>query len=400
MPPVHAHHPHPHPHPHPLLNLSLAARHQLIGREQQLVAHIKSRYHAVRVALEPHVNALIAAYGAELTRRQQQQRQQAADGEDGETPAPPRVTVPRSWLAARGGGNVKPLQAALRQHLGTFAGAATGATMAAQGAAIQAATEQTRHSVTVALSPAIRRGLPPDTVKTARQSALDALAGRAKNGKPLSWLYDQLPQDTAQAVYDILAQGLADGTGPRALAGDIWRAIGGAQYRALTIARTELLGAYRAATALNYQANSDTLDGWYWQAALDGRVCGMCAAMHGTFHTLDETLDSHAQCRCAMVPKTKSYADILGPLGIDTSDIPETGVSDSDFQDGAAWLAQQDAATQRDVLGGQAAYNAYQQGAFTLADLIGTASSAAWGDSRYQKSLKQLGINFQDYLST
>lgn len=114
--------------------------------------------------------------------------------------------------------------------------------------------------------------------------------------------------------------------------------------------------------------------------------CAACLAMDGSLHDLSETLDSHVQCRCAPVPVTKSWADILGPLGIDTSDIPDASIVNSDYETGAQWLDSQDEATQRAILG-NAKYDAYTNGDITLSDLVGTKSDADWGNSIYERSL-------------
>ncbi|HLY30707.1 MAG TPA: phage minor head protein [Ktedonobacterales bacterium] len=367
-----------------VLTAAQGARHRLLGQEQHLVSQVKSGYRITQANLTPHVNSFINAYSAEL-------RQLQAQAEDDESGAP---KVAHSWAMRNG----KALQSVLRVHLTSFAQHAAQQTTAAQALAAHDATQQARHLMTVSLAPAFLRGLPHNTLKLTPQKAIDALAGRAKNGQPLAKLLSKLPDDIADRLMQDVLAGLEAGQNPRVVAQTLWRDIGMAQSQALNVARTELISAYRAAASATYQANSDVLDGWYWSAALDGRCCAMCAAMNGTLHGLDETLDSHNQCRCAMVPKTKSWADLLGP-DVDTSGIPETGVSDDDFQDGADWLAQQSAETQRDVLGGQAALAAYQDGAYALQDLIGTAYSASWGQSRYQKSLKALGIDFRDYLN-
>ena len=106
--------------------------------------------------------------------------------------------------------------------------------------------------------------------------------------------------------------------------------------------------------------------------------------MNGTEHDLSESLDSHPNCRCAPLPKTKSWASILGPLGIDTSDIPETTIQ---VQSGADWFDNQPAATQQAILG-NAKYAAYKAGALKLSDLVYHGHDPDWGGYRQEKSLK------------
>ena len=96
-------------------------------------------------------------------------------------------------------------------------------------------------------------------------------------------------------------------------------------------------------------------------------------------------MDTHPNCRCVMLPQTKSWDDILGPLGIDTSNIPDTTIQ---VQSGSDWLDNQDAATQQSILG--AKYQGWANGDFTLQDIVGYSNSPDWGGTIYEKSLKQL----------
>jgi SPP1 gp7 family putative phage head morphogenesis protein len=117
-----------------------------------------------------------------------------------------------------------------------------------------------------------------------------------------------------------LARGVAMGTNPRVVAARMTTRLegrfNGGAGRALTIARTEMLDATRAAGAMVDQRNSAVLGGWQWVAALDPRTCPSCWAQHGTVHPLDEPgPDDHANGRCARVPVTRSWAD-LGYPGI------------------------------------------------------------------------------------
>lgn len=214
--------------------------------------------------------------------------------------------------------------------------------------------------------------------------AIEELVGATQAGSPLADLFAGFGREAAENVANALIRGVTLGDNPRKVARDVQQALGIERARALTISRTEGIRAYRSANLSTFQANSDVVGGWIWSAAL-GSACAVCTAMNGTKHGLDETLDSHPNCRCAMLPETKGWDEILGDLGINTDDIPDTTIQ---VQSGEAWFDEQDAATQQQILGSQSAYAAYKDGALSLSDLVGTSHSEDWGGSRYQKSLK------------
>src|SRR5260221_1765636 len=215
--------------------------------------------------------------------------------------------------------------------------------------------------------------------------AIANLVGATQAGSPLADLFSGFGAEAAQGVKDALITGLSLGYNPRDIAPSVQQALGISRNRALTISRTEMLRSYRGANLETYRANDDVVDGWIWNCALMKSSCAACVAMHGTFHSLDEELQDHPCGACSPIPHTKSWADILGPLGIDTSGIPETSI---DVQSGSEWFDGQSAETQRAILGPK--YEAWSNGDFTLDDVVGHASDPVWGDSIYEKSLKEL----------
>lgn len=196
-------------------------------------------------------------------------------------------------------------------------------------------------------------------------------------------LFSGMGTEAATAAKNALIRAITLGENPQAVARDLQQALQIARYRVLTIARTEMLNAYRGAQLANYQANSDVVGGWVWSAALFPRTCAACIAMNGTVHDVSEPFASHPNCRCSPVPKTNSWASILGPLGIDTSNIPETSVN---IPSGVSWFNDQSAATQLAILG-PGKYAAFQNGTLNLSDLVGYSDGGV-----YEKSLKELGV--------
>lgn len=235
--------------------------------------------------------------------------------------------------------------------------------------------------VSAVLDPDMRRALAdlPTWAHLPREALRDLL-GFTADGSPLASLFDAIGPQARAGWESALFRGLAMGKGPRDVAAMAQRATATGMARSLTIARTEMLRAYRAASARSYQANKDVLDGWVWLSAGDGDTCAACLGMHGSVHPLSETLSSHPNCRCTMGPLTKPLSDILGV------DVPGDD-SRLDVPAGDAIFANLSDARKLSVLGSPAALDAWKAGEVTLSDFVGVKRSAAWGDSHYQRSL-------------
>lgn len=179
-------------------------------------------------------------------------------------------------------------------------------------------------------------------------------------------------QQIADALKRILADGVGTREGARTIA-EILRAVELALANpladALRLTRTALLYAQREATRLNYLANSDVISGWQWFATLDDRVCMSCVVMHGTIHSLDETLQDHHNGRCAMIP-------IVGEPVLD---------SDAGIQ----WFESLSEVQQKAMLG-VGKFDAWKAGNFDLPAVSVVYNDSVYGDMRREATLKEL----------
>jgi SPP1 gp7 family putative phage head morphogenesis protein len=217
-------------------------------------------------------------------------------------------------------------------------------------------------------------------------SALVDLIGATQPGSPLYTLFNSFGTDAATDASQALITGIATGMNPNAIAPMVRDALNVPLYRAKTIARTEMLRSYRSAQVQNYRANSDVVDQWRWTCALGANTCEACLYYDGQLFPLDQDMDfQHINCRCSAIPVTKSWANILGPLGIDTSNIEDVSFS---RQSGMDWFNDQAESVQQQILGPR--YDGWANGDFTFKDMVGMRSSTEWGDSMYVKSLKEL----------
>ncbi len=181
-------------------------------------------------------------------------------------------------------------------------------------------------------------------------AALRSLAGALAPGSPVADLLSRYGGIGSARAREALLRGFVLGSGPRAIARDLRGATGEALWRALRLARTEVMRAYRDASGASYQSNPGIVTGWIWSCDLSPRTCGACLAMDGSRHDAAEALESHPNCRCAMVPATASYADLALTLGLpELSSVPEA-VPEAAPR-GEAWLAAQSAATAEAILG-------------------------------------------------
>lgn len=344
----------------------------MTGRIQQVVAHYRQQLNqhdaTTQKILEDAYKRTLSSIQPALDRLYKQIADKQANGD----------AVPLSWLYEQH--RLEDIKRLVTQQVNLY-GAQTQAqttTLQHMGVALgmQSAHAQLQASVPHGVN--WQFGMP-------NPQAINDLVSASQPGSPLYNLFSTFGSQAADDVAGKLITGVTLGQGPRMVARSVQDALDIPRARALTIARTEMLRAYRSAALENYKANDDVVGGWIWSADLSPRTCAACIAMNGTKHTLDETLDSHPNCRCAMVPETKSWDDILGPLGIDTSGIKNTTVQ---VQSGSDWLDNQDEATQQAILGNK--YDGWSNGDFSLEDIVGTSESDDWGSSIYVKSLKQL----------
>lgn len=184
---------------------------------------------------------------------------------------------------------------------------------------------------------------------------------------PLKQLLDQIGPDARERVSALLVEAVSLGYNPRKTAQKIQAglkgALAGGLTRALRIARTETMRAYREAAHHQFKANADILEGWYWVATLGLRTCPACLALHGTFHQLDERQAAHVNCRCTQI------AAIEGEPSL----VPERGPE---------WLAKQPEKFQREFFADTpGAFEAYKAGDLTLEAFCGRRENRIWGPS-------------------
>jgi SPP1 gp7 family putative phage head morphogenesis protein len=150
---------------------------------------------------------------------------------------------------------------------------------------------------------------------------------------------------------------------------------------ASTLVHDAIMQTANDAKMLLYKENEDILNGVEWLATFDMNTCESCAGLHGAAWDLDgnningttqsyEQAPLHPNCRCLMVPITKSYKE----LGLD---VPESnaGTRASDLGQVPAdmtfseFLKRHDEAYQ-DAMLGKGRAEMWRDGKITLSDLV------------------------------
>mgnify|MGYP006955283315 FL=1 len=100
--------------------------------------------------------------------------------------------------------------------------------------------------------------------------------------------------------------------------------------------------------------------------------------MHGSEHGTGERMGTHPSCRCTMVPRTKSWAELLGD---DT--LPDTRPQ---VESGEAVLSRLTEEQQRHVLGPER-WRLWVEG-MGLSEMVDLVHDERWGAARRLKPLE------------
>lgn len=230
--------------------------------------------------------------------------------------------------------------------------------------------EQDRDTVNLTVLSRIRT-FAPDVIRQRVQGQITSTA-------------NPLPAETLEVVRRELIRGVEVGDNPRTAAARIvaqaQAGFNGGLARALNIARTETLDAYRNTSQQIHAANADIVPGWQWLATLDTRVCSSCLAMHGQqFPTSQPGPWDHQQGRCARLPVLASWAE----LGI-TAPEPPGAIPDAE-----AWFASLPRAERLRIMG-PARLDLLESGQVGWGDLATLRTSTGWRPSYVPTPVRDL----------
>ena len=304
---------------------------------------------------------LIRAYGQSWNKLQKQIARvtaQIADAQKRNLPISP------AWLFQQE--RYQQLILQIEREIAKFANVLDAQVKKEQSAAIRAAARNTAELAAAAQTP----GTVTAGFTKLSPAAIESITAFVQEQTPLGRLLAELPRGAGKAVADILTEAVTLGYNPVKTARIIRREMGMMLTRALTIARTETLRAYREATHRSYAANDDIVQGWIWVASMSRRTCVSCLALHGQWFPMTERQSSHPRCRCTSIPALKGEANPIA-------------------ESGESWLKKQPEDIQRTVIGTKAGFERFKNGELTLQDFVGLQRSPQWGDSYVQLSVKR-----------
>lgn len=191
-------------------------------------------------------------------------------------------------------------------------------------------------------------------------AALENMVGITADGSPLFDVLQKraLSPDMVEGLVNKLNEAIALGYNPRKTAAMMAEGLAAGLDKALVIARTEQLRAYRTASQEQYK-ESGVVSQYQRHAAASERTCLECIALDGKIYSTDVDFETHPQCRCFMTP----IIDGVNPPGAKT----------------LTWFENQPEAKQREIMG-NSRYELYKAGT-PLDAFVKVTNDPTWGNT-------------------
>ncbi len=335
-------------------------RRRLADVDERATVRIVRRFERVRTVLAKRTKELLEA----VTRRRKL-----------------RQPVTSPWLHASD--ELTALVADTTEQIIPFLTEALRLTEEGQGRMMDEAAPDVRRLAELALGPAPGDRPPPLPRWLAlelgqlRPDVANRILGSATDGRPLALLFAELAPEHSQHIIDTIVSGVRSGRSVDLIAEDVRQLSGMTLSRASTIARTEIGRARREAALAVMADPASPVEQWVWHAMLD--ACASCHAQHGSIHPVTESLHSHPNCRCIMVPRMPPWSALGFPGVPDLRPRIQTGPERfATFTDSA----------QLSILG-PGKFEAFKAGRLILADLVTHTHSERWGPGTREATLAE-----------
>lgn len=212
-------------------------------------------------------------------------------------------------------------------------------------------------------------GVKPGSFTKITSTIIESVITATRSGSPLAVLLSEAYPTAASAITDIFTAQITKGTNPRQVARQVInQGLAQGLNRVLLVSRDQGVRAWRNTAQAQYQ-RSGVVDSYRRVAARGPRTCPACLALDGKIYLTNELMPLHPQCRCALIPNVRGFP----PIGM---------------QSGAAWLAQQPAETQKEILG-PGRYELYKNGV-PLEAMAATDNHPTWGPTVRVATVEEL----------
>jgi len=152
--------------------------------------------------------------------------------------------------------------------------------------------------------------VPPAINETTR-AALEAVGDVRILNKGVSEIAQPLARSQWRRVNKVVRAGFLEGKTNSQIAKDIGATYKASKAEIRAIARTAVMATAQESHDQFWDANSEVIEGWIYDASFDFRVCPICAPLHGTkAKTRPELVEKtglppiHPNCRCMIIPLT------------------------------------------------------------------------------------------------
>lgn len=201
--------------------------------------------------------------------------------------------------------------------------------------------------------------------------AVQSLIGAASNGSPLNTLFANISDEAVMGMTNALIDGVSLGLPPAEVARRMADGYGLGLNRALNIARTEQLNAYRRASQAQYIESGVTI-GYRRIAQHTATTCMGCIAQDGRFYRNEQDFEEHPRGRCGPIPV------VIG------APYPE-------FETGEEWFLRQPESIQLSMMG-PGRFEAFQRGV-AFDEFATRRVSDEWGGSWVPRNVSDLPGN-------
>jgi SPP1 gp7 family putative phage head morphogenesis protein len=115
--------------------------------------------------------------------------------------------------------------------------------------------------------------------------------------------YNQFSKKELPIIKDKIFNSFYSGAGWRDVQKDLMKSINLSEFKANTIARTEINEAYRKTTKKAYLELG--VQKFIWMSAQDSRTCAICWGLHGQRFNNAEFTIAHPNCRCTLIASVR-----------------------------------------------------------------------------------------------